>query len=70
MITYCGYTSEQIHGMAAENKRLRADRDELLAALKNIVATVPDFGTYEQVNPFEMFEIARAAIAKAEGERG
>jgi chromosome segregation ATPase len=61
-----GYTGEQIEGMAAEIERLSAQRDELLTALKKIIAVVPDFGTYETVNPFEMCEIARAAIAKVE----
>ena len=50
-----------------ERDPLIAAAPDLLAALQAIVACIPDHGTQDQIDPFKMASIARAAIAKAEG---
>jgi predicted aconitase with swiveling domain len=56
------------HGTAEADAALIAAAPDMLAALKAIVACIPDHGTWDQLDPFKMAAIARAAIAKAEGK--
>ena len=46
---------------------LEAQRDELLAALKNCIAAIERTDHYTQVDRFEAADKARVAIAKADG---